>query len=111
MARGWGLSVSGSLRRWLKWFRPVFTAVPPVQVYLSLQLRRPQWVLEGLASGSAMERQHHPNMRVHERPAVFGGHNHSLASGLPFGALLLGGRQLHDVRRGVLQRDDRPYAA
>ena len=45
---------------------------------------------------------HHPNVSMHQRLTIFRGYDHRFTGRLPFRALLLGGRQLHDVRRGVL---------
>jgi hypothetical protein len=37
---------------------------------------------------AAALRQHHPNMSVHQRSAIFRRHDDSFAGGLPFGGLL-----------------------
>jgi hypothetical protein len=51
---------------------------------------------------SPRARQHHPDVSVHQRPAIFRRHDDRFAGGLPFRALLLSLWQLQDVRRGVL---------
>src|SRR5665213_2309860 len=56
----------------------------------------------------AVQRQHHPDMRVHQRPAIFRRHDDRFASRLPFRPSLLGRRQLQDIRRCVFERYGRP---
>jgi hypothetical protein len=54
----------------------------------------------------AVQCQHHSDMRVHQRPAIFRCHDYGFASRLPFGGLLCRFWKLQDIRRGVLERHD-----
>ena len=55
----------------------------------------------------AVQRPQHTHARVHQGPAVFGGHDKRLDRGLPFVALLFGLRKSGDVVAGIAQSHQR----
>jgi hypothetical protein len=52
-------------------------------------------------------RQPHSDVRMHQGPAVFGGHDTRLDGCLPLVELLLGLRKLHHVVGGVFEKQPR----
>jgi hypothetical protein len=53
-----------------------------------------------------VQRQHHPDVSVHQRAAIFRRHHKRFGRRLPFGALLFRLRQRHDVGGCILQGFD-----
>ena len=54
----------------------------------------------------AVQRQHHSDVRMHQRSPIFRRHDQHLGRRLSFLKLLLGLRQLHDVIGSVLECDE-----
>ena len=55
---------------------------------------------------AVVQRPQHSNPRMHQEVAALGSTDQAPDRGLPNFMVLLGLRQLHDVGRGVLQRDE-----